>query len=452
MNMPLSGMPEPEDHPKGIWMQPLETYWHDILSVVRRAVQQQTYDTWFLPLQPLGTLGDGTISVPNHFFLDWFSEHHLPTLNDAASRCLGQRVEFKLEVNQEPTGEALFKPPVDDPDGLAVATIDTIIEERATVDEAAARANLNREYQFENFVVSGGTDLAFAAATAVADKPGTYYNPLFIHGGVGLGKTHLMHAIGLSIAMSDPAAKICYLTAETFMNELIAESLINPNDLLFNDYSILENVFNPGSSKGVMFTYLRKRFSLNLGYSDGLRTGFAEIGSPQRADFAVTLRTQYGWGERGLSGFNRLVARRGTPLGIRLGASVHYQDGGRSEGTTNVKVALGTIDLSVRGSGWSLLCSATAGQDAPANANALTESFEVVSGAVSLSRFLSTDSAFSSLAGSRDAFQPFISARSLAGRANEGARKQVRQRRMIIPEAEQTLQQIGAPQKAPTSC
>jgi len=185
-------------------------------------------------------------------------------------------------------------------------------------------------------------------------------------------------------AFIDLKWKYFRLRAGLFMNELIAESLINPNDLLFNDYSILENVFNPGSSKGVMFTYLRKRFSINLGYSDGLRTGFAEIGAPQRADFAVTLRTQYGWGERGLSGFNRLVARRGTPIGIRLGASMHYQDGGRSQGTTDVKVALGTIDLSVRGSGWSLLCSATAGQDAPANANPVTESFEVVSGAVSL--------------------------------------------------------------------
>ena len=179
-------------------------------------------------------------------------------------------------------------------------------------------------------------------------------------------------------AFIDLKWKFLRLRAGLFMNELIAESLINPNDLYFNDYSIVENVYTPGSSKGVMLTYLRKRFSLNLGYSDGLRTGFSEIRSPTRADFAVTLRTQYAWGERGLAGFNRLTARRGTPLGIRLGAAVHYQDGGRSQGTAPVKIALGTLDLSIRGNGWSLLVSWTAGQDGTA-ASATDAAGEVLS-------------------------------------------------------------------------
>jgi len=171
------------------------------------------------------------------------------------------------------------------------------------------------------------------------------------------------------------------LRAGLFMNELIAESLINPNDLYFADYSIVENVYSPGSSKGVMFTYLRRRFSINLGYSDGLRTGFSEIRSPQRADFAVTLRAQYGWGKNGLAGFNRLTSRRGTPFGARLGAAIHYQDGGRSQGTAPVKIVLGTIDLSIRGSGWSALVSATAGQDST-SASATVEPGEVVIAAV----------------------------------------------------------------------
>ena len=181
-------------------------------------------------------------------------------------------------------------------------------------------------------------------------------------------------------AFMDLKWKYFRIRAGLFMNETIAESLINPNDLLFNDYSIVENVFTPGSSKGVMFTYLRKRFSLNLGYSDGLRSGFSEIRSPTRADFAVTLRTQYGWGERGLGGFNRLVARRGTPLGIRLGGSIHYQDGGRSQGTADVKVVFGSLDLSVRGNGWSLLASVTSGQDARVDtADPAATTYEVVS-------------------------------------------------------------------------
>lgn len=186
-------------------------------------------------------------------------------------------------------------------------------------------------------------------------------------------------------AFLDLKWKYFRLRAGLFMNETIAESLVNPNDLLFNDYSIVENVFNPGSSKGVMFTYLRRRFSINLGYSDGLRTGFSEIRSSARADFAVTVRAQYAWGERGLGGFNRLIARRGTPLGIRLGGSLHYQDGGRSQGTADVKVLLGTLDLSVRGNGWSLLASVTSGQDARVDTTTDTGgSYEVISSGISV--------------------------------------------------------------------
>ena len=81
--------------------------------------------------------------------------------------------------------------------------------------------NLNPDYTFDNFVVGSGTDLAFAAATAVGQQPGHHFNPLFIHGGVGLGKTHLMHAIGNASPRSDPGTKICYVTAEHFMNDLI---------------------------------------------------------------------------------------------------------------------------------------------------------------------------------------------------------------------------------------
>ena len=184
-------------------------------------------------------------------------------------------------------------------------------------------------------------------------------------------------------AFIDLKWKFFRLRAGLFMNELIAESLVNPWDLFFADYSIVENVYTPGSSKGIMMTYLRKRFSINVGYSDGLRTGFSEIRSAQNADYAITARTQYGWGKLGLAGFNRLNARRGTPLGIRLGGALHYQDGGRTQGSLPAKVAVGTIDLSVRGNGWSALFSGTVGQDAT-DATQTVEPGEVISGGVTL--------------------------------------------------------------------
>lgn len=130
-----------------------------------------------------------------------------------------------------------------------------------------------------------------------------------------------------------------------------------------------------------MFTYLRKRFSINLGYSDGLRTGFSEIRFPANADFAVTLRTQYGWGDSGLAGFNRLIARRGAPFGVRLGAAMHYQDGGRTQGSLPAKIAVGTVDLSIRGNGWSALFSAMVGHDAT-DATDENEASEVISAGV----------------------------------------------------------------------
>jgi len=184
-------------------------------------------------------------------------------------------------------------------------------------------------------------------------------------------------------AFIDLKWKYFRLRAGLFMNELIAESLVNPNDLFFLDYSIVDNVYTPGSSKGVMFTYLRYRFSINGGYSDGLRTGFSEIRSPANADYALTLRTQYAWGEAGLGGFNRLNARRGTPFGIRLGGALHYQDGGRTQGSVPAKVAIGTVDVSVRGNGWSALFSATVGQDAT-DATETNEAGELISGGVTL--------------------------------------------------------------------
>lgn len=187
---------------------------------MRQRVQQQTFDTWFLPLDPLPSLDGYRVAVPNRFFLDWFSEHHLKTLNLAASQLFEQDVSLSLEVCPDPDGdEELFVPQLGATGAAGCPAFDESIAFDPTA--AAIRANLNQEYTFDTFVVSGGTDLAYAAATAVSNKPGSHYNPLFIHGGVGLGKTHLMHAIGNAVAHTLPGSKICYLTAEQFMNDLI---------------------------------------------------------------------------------------------------------------------------------------------------------------------------------------------------------------------------------------
>jgi chromosomal replication initiator protein len=203
----------------------LDAYWPDILGVVRRKVPQQTYDTWFLPLQPQESSdGEPRVGCPNHFFLDWFSEHHLRTLNEAGSSFFGRVVCFRLVV---PPVEGATMDAYDDlfvPEKPEIFPVDVApARGRATSVEGdfAPRVNLNPDYTFANFVVGSGTDLAYAAASAVASTPGDHFNPLFVYGGVGLGKTHLMHAIGNHIRASRPAARICYVTAEQFMSELI---------------------------------------------------------------------------------------------------------------------------------------------------------------------------------------------------------------------------------------
>ncbi len=217
----------------------LDAYWPEILDVVRQKVPQQTFNTWFLPLYPeTGENGDLKVGCPNHFFMDWFSEHHLKSLNEAGSSYFGRNILFTLKVDEENAHKkhSEFLP---QEEGNTPAEPEAQAEAAATISDKGLgprpgsnlensppipqinHSNLNPDYSFQNFVVGSGTDLAFAAATAIANNPGSHFNPLFIHGGTGLGKTHLMQAIGNEVARRRPEMKIVYVTAEKFMNDLI---------------------------------------------------------------------------------------------------------------------------------------------------------------------------------------------------------------------------------------
>ena len=209
----------------------LDTYWPEILDVVRQKVPQQAFNTWFLPLHPKNTEnGELRVDCPNHFFRDWFSEHHLLALNEAGCSYFGKNVAFSLMVEESSQSQNLdsMLPPIVGADhpaaGVLAGEIQPVpgTEDTDPAPVAVRHQNLNPDYSFENFVVGSGTDLAFAAAIAISKNPGTHFNPLFIYGGVGLGKTHLMHAIGNEIARRTPETKISCVTAESFMNDLIA--------------------------------------------------------------------------------------------------------------------------------------------------------------------------------------------------------------------------------------
>ncbi|WP_345454548.1 chromosomal replication initiator protein DnaA [Deinococcus aluminii] len=192
--------------------------WADVLGYVRKNISEVEYHTWFAPVKNLG-VQDGAlvIGVRNSFAQEWFRKHYLELLEDAL-RALGAQnpqVSFQvLPAAQDalllPSDPPPGRPPGRPPAGGPPAGLPT--ENRKT---------LNPKYTFENFVVGPNNNLAHAAALAVAESPGKAYNPLFIYGDVGLGKTHLMHAVGHYIMERFPEKRIEYVSTESFTNELI---------------------------------------------------------------------------------------------------------------------------------------------------------------------------------------------------------------------------------------
>jgi len=200
-------------------MDSIRPYWPGILDVVRQRVPQQAFDTWFMPLKAAQrTNGILKVSCPNRFFRDWFSEHHLETLNEAVSTFFNQPVDCQLSVDEKSgsTAEDLFQPENQNNSEMPVHSVPV-----ASPTDGSDLFSLNSDYTFENFVVGSGSDFAHATALAISKKLGDNFNPLFIYGGVGLGKTHLMHAVGNAVRKSFPDKRVCYVTAEQFMNDLI---------------------------------------------------------------------------------------------------------------------------------------------------------------------------------------------------------------------------------------
>ncbi|MCS7068571.1 MAG: chromosomal replication initiator protein DnaA [Meiothermus sp.] len=180
------------------------TVWQNVLEYVRQSITEVEYHTWFEKIQPLGVVnGSLELGVPTSFFKGWIEDHYAELLTEALTRLGAQTPRFELKV-------VPGKPVQDD-----------IFSASNPPKPQEPRSRLNPKYIFENFVVGQNNNLAHAAAVAVAESPGNAYNPLFIYGGVGLGKTHLMHAVGHSVAQRFPDKKIEYVSTETFTNELI---------------------------------------------------------------------------------------------------------------------------------------------------------------------------------------------------------------------------------------
>nr|WP_261664904.1 chromosomal replication initiator protein DnaA [Deinococcus sp. Marseille-Q6407] len=192
--------------------------WSDVLAYVRNNISEVEYHTWFAPVKTLGVReGALVLGVRNSFAQEWFRKHYLGLIEDALRSLGAENPQVSFEVLPA-VQEAMILP--DAPAPAPKPSGGTLRPARQAPDPELSKL-LNPKYTFENFVVGPNNNLAHAAALAVAESPGKAYNPLFIYGDVGLGKTHLMHAVGHYLMERHPEKRIAYVSTESFTNELI---------------------------------------------------------------------------------------------------------------------------------------------------------------------------------------------------------------------------------------
>jgi len=191
--------------------------WLETLTQLEQTLNPQHFTTWIKPIR-LVNVDKGTVflEVPNRFILDWIREHYSMILQDTLTSIGGVPYKIKISIGTA-TPEPI--PSVTEPEPPTLPKIQEKQIERQGDNNYAC--NLNSKYTFEEFVSGSSNQFAAAAAMAVANNPATTYNPLFIYGGVGLGKTHLINAVGNAILKKNPRMRVCYYTSEKFMNELI---------------------------------------------------------------------------------------------------------------------------------------------------------------------------------------------------------------------------------------
>ncbi len=187
--------------------------WKSCLDRLENELSEQQLNTWIRPLHALEEDDTLRLLAPNHFVLDWVKEHHLESiLNALRQLCPGRSLQVLLEIGssrQPPARKTETTAPADS------APAESVLESEAS------GSNLNPDFNFDNFVEGKSNQLARAACTQVAQNPGKAYNPLFLYGGTGLGKTHLLHAVGNLLRSQNPVARIAYQHAEHFVSHMV---------------------------------------------------------------------------------------------------------------------------------------------------------------------------------------------------------------------------------------
>ncbi|MEI6084826.1 MAG: chromosomal replication initiator protein DnaA [Verrucomicrobiota bacterium] len=183
--------------------------WQDASRVLQTMLNPDLFSRWFAPIQPVAIADDTLqLGVANEFSQIWLQDNFLSLVREAVNQVAKEPLQVKFVIAAGKSGDSTTATREERTPAVAPA--------RTTLD-----AKLNPRYSFESFVIGPNNNFAHAAALAVAQAPARAYNPLFIYGGVGLGKTHLMQAIGHTVATSLKGGKVCYLSSEQFTNEFI---------------------------------------------------------------------------------------------------------------------------------------------------------------------------------------------------------------------------------------
>lgn len=202
----------------------LNETWDKVLKILKVEIMSEvSYNTWILGLKPIGIKkGVFMIDVPNELTLDIINQRYKLLFKESIKHVLNQEIEVECVVGGLKEEEVVKE--------------DIKEEKKTSKASNDSFGNLNSKYTFDSFVIGNSNRFAHAASVAVAESPANAYNPLFLYGGVGLGKTHLMHAIGHHIQANNPNAKVVYVSSEKFTNELINSIRYDKNPEFRNKY------------------------------------------------------------------------------------------------------------------------------------------------------------------------------------------------------------------------
>ena len=214
--------------------------WNNCLQTIRQRVDPQSFQTWFAPITPVALQGNElTIQVPHRLFYEWLEEHYIGVLKTSLSLALGTpgRLQYRINPNKQNTtnGKASNGQPAIAVPGAPPRSGNPFVIPGVT--RPRIPSNLDTRYTFDNFIEGDCNSLARNAAKAVADNPSnTAFNPLVIHGNVGLGKTHLLQAVGNYISAKFPNKAVLYVSTDTFTNQLVSSIGSNTTNDLVNWY------------------------------------------------------------------------------------------------------------------------------------------------------------------------------------------------------------------------